>query len=217
MEAEKLKDFILGQGASEVGFSKPPDAPKGLDYAVTVVLKLSEYVISQINEKPTHAYFHHYRTVNAAIDNIILRTGLQIEAVGYRYFPVAASQSVKGLQGLYSHKTAARMAGLGFIGRNALFISNQFGCGVRLGTIFTDMPLLIEEISEPKSCGECNACVVACPAMAIKGVDFSPEIGRDAMLDALACSHYMKDKFQDIGRGSVCGICIKVCKYGKAD
>ena len=29
--------------------------------------------------------------------------------------------------------------------------------------------------------------------------------------DAEKCSKYMKEHFQDVGRGSVCGVCIKVC------
>jgi len=215
MTAEQLKDFILGLGASEVGFSKPSGAPQGLEYAITVVVKLSSYVLSQIDGRPTHAYFHHYRTVNAAIDNIILRTGLQLEEGGHKYYPIAASQSVNGLHGIFPHKTAARLSGLGFIGKNALFISNKFGCGVRLGTIFTDMPLPLPETHEESSCGDCNICVSACPAMAIKGVQFSPDIGRDAMVDAKACSDYMKDKFQDIGRGAVCGVCVRVCPHTK--
>jgi epoxyqueuosine reductase len=73
---------------------------------------------------------------------------------------------------------------------------------------------LIENLNSEKAkinCVNCNKCVKACPAMAIKGVEWYPGISRDEIIDAKACSEYMNQKFKHIGRGSVCGICIKVC------
>ncbi len=60
--------------------------------------------------------------------------------------PVAASQSQpengkRTHRGLYSHKKAAVIAGLGTVGRNSLFIHHTHGPRVRLGTVFTDFPL----------------------------------------------------------------------------
>ena len=38
---------------------------------------------------------------------------------------------------------------------------------------------------------------------------------REEMFDAQKCSEYMKRKFQHIGRGAVCGICMEVCPHKK--
>ena len=46
-----------------------------LPYAVSIVVKLSDYVVDEIDGAPTFAYFQHYRTVNAFIDRAILQTG----------------------------------------------------------------------------------------------------------------------------------------------
>ena len=143
-----------------------------------------------------------------------LADDLEIGKLGYNYICVGASQSTGGYVSHFPHKTAARLAGLGYIGKSCLFISEKYGHAVRLGTILTDMPF---EVGKPleKDCGECNICKTKCPAMAIRGVNFREGIEREEMYDAKACSEYMKNKFQHIGRGAVCGICIKNCPKAK--
>ena len=205
MDFESLKTLC---GFYTYGVS---DTPYGdLPHAISLVFKLSTSVTEQIKEGPTHAYFHHYRTVNAAIDRAIYLIGTQIEAEGYRYFPIAASQSVEGYQGLFSHKEAAARAGLGVIGRNGLFIANGVGPCVRLGTLFTDMPL--ESVNRtPKGCQGCGRCARLCPAQAIYNLDFDPAHPEKDLLDRRACSEHMKRAYQKIGRGAVCGICMANC------
>ncbi|KAI4453028.1 atp-dependent rna helicase rhle-related [Holotrichia oblita] len=149
----------------EIGFSK---IDFDLPYAVSIVVPLSRYVINQIEDEPSFEYFHHYRTVNAFIDNALLKCGLEIASMGYEYLCVGASHSTGGYSGVFQHKTAARLAGMGYIGKNALFISNKYGPAVRLGTIATDMPF---DVGAPikADCGDCDICKRACPAMAIRG------------------------------------------------
>ena len=108
------------------------------------------------------------------------------------------------------------MSGLGRIGKSSLFIDNDFGSGVRLGTILTDMELPISEIKDKENnCEKCNNCVKFCPAKAIKGNLWNENISTDELVDVIACNDYMRNNFMGTGRGSVCGICIKVCPENK--
>lgn len=211
-----LTQLCTDEGVYEVGFSMPPDAPDGLPYAVTIVCALSDAVIDEIGDAPTFSYFHHYRTVNAFIDATLLRAGMLLQREGYKYIPIPASQSIKtdGERthfGRYSHKKAAALAGLGTVGRSSLFLHNRLGARVRLGTLFTDCPVADENSSPAFSCGSCRACVSACPSGAITGEDWAPGQARDIIVDAARCSSFMRDNFTGIGRGAVCGICMKVC------
>lgn len=215
---DKIRALAIEQGAWEVGFSKiePSDEYPSLDNAVTVVVKLSDSVVNAITDKPTYTYFHHYRTVNALIDRITLRIGMFLEQNGSNYACVPASQSHgREYHGLYSHKQAAIAAGLGSIGRNALFMSEKYGPKVRLGTVLTDMDLSLgyKKPLEKNLCSDCMLCVKACPAMALSGEAFDLENPDKKIVDAASCSQYMKEKFQLIGRGSVCGICMRKCPY----
>lgn len=212
---EKIREFLLENGAGEVGFcSLTEENPFGLGYAVSFDIPLSEAIVDGICGKPTHTYFHHYRTVNALIDNLALRAGLMLGREGFSYAPIPASQSVNGMQGIFSHKYAASLSGLGFVGKSGLFLSHKFGPRVRLGTILTDCDFGTENVDVRCLCGDCTACAEACPAMAIRGEEWAAGEERDKIIDAKACSDYMKREFQHIGRGAVCGICMRVCPRG---
>ena len=76
---------------------------------------------------------------------------------------------------------------------------------IRLGTVFTNLDLKAENKIAENECGECKICINKCPAMAIS----------EAGIDRKSCSDYMKKAYQHIGRGSVCGICIKTCPKNK--
>ena len=214
---KEIKDFLINSGAGDVGFCKlNNDNDFNLQYAVSFVIPLSDAIVDSITDEPTHTYFHHYRTVNTLIDNISLRCGLMLSAKGYNYVPIPASQSVKGTFGIFSHKYAATLSGLGTVGKSGLFISHKYGPRVRLGTILTDCKFEIEVVKDIKClCGECRECVIHCPAQAITGNEWTPDDDRSVIIDAKACSDFMKNKFQHIGRGAVCGICMKVCPKGK--
>ena len=220
---QTLKTTLENQGVCDVGFCKLPDGFDGLDYAVSIVLPLSEAIIDEITDKPTYTYFHHYRTVNAYIDRLLLEAGLLLQQHGWRYIPIAASQSspkttVREHVGRYSHKKAAALAGMGTIGKSTLFLHHKQGPRVRLGTLLTNCPLPETQLAMPVSpCGNCHICVQACPAGAIKDKAWEPNLTREYLFDAQACNQYMRQHFMQIGRGSVCGICVKVCPFSQPE
>lgn len=215
-----LKQNLIDFGADIVGFSKLPNSPikdqPNLTYAVTVAVKISNAVLKTINQRPTIEYFHEYRTANALLDRITFLGARVIENLGFNAFPIAASQSTaedKSLfKGLFSHKIGARLSGLGFIGKSGLFISTKYGSKVRLATILTDMPVESELPIIENGCGDCEICKKACPAGAISGIIYEEGMQREDFFSAEKCSRHMKT-YNDVGRGAVCGICIKVCKY----
>ncbi len=229
-------DAVRSWGAGDVAVSRPGDGPAGLPFAVSLALRLSDAVIDEIDDEPTYTYFHHYRTANAFLDRLALQAGLYLQGRGARYLPVAASQSAPDsgadgafpyggpFAGRYSHKKAACLSGLGAMGRSNLFLHRQWGPRVRLVTVFTDwkelealcgsgsetggaIPDRIGPALSPR-CAGCERCVAACPALAI---GHSPD---GPVFDPAKCSAWMKKEYRHIGRGAVCGICMRVCPSG---
>ncbi|MBQ8726046.1 MAG: epoxyqueuosine reductase [Clostridia bacterium] len=218
MKEREIEELLLSGGASLVGFSDIGESPiknqPDLRYAVTIVYKLSNAVLKTIESRPTIAYFQHYRAVNARLDSLALDVVRYIENQGYDAFPIAASQSTNddksAYRGIFAHKTGACLSGVGYIGKNALLYTKEFGSKVRLATVLTNMPLERQRDIIVGGCGSCEICKKACPAGAISGLNFTVGMQREDFFDAEKCSSHMKT-YKDVGRGAVCGICIKVC------
>lgn len=200
-------------GFADLSILPETKKPYGMPRAVSVMVPLSKAVLSQVVEAPTITYFSHYRSVNRMIDMIVTSLCLELESRGYPSLPVAASQSdpKQFYRGVFSHKIAAALSGKGTIGKNALFVHKDYGSMVRLGTVLTEAPVQCEKILPSSPCGTCQICRRVCPAMAIEGHSWTAESSEASLIDAKACSDYMKFAFQDIGRGVVCGLCIAHC------
>ncbi len=215
---QTLEDLMYQEGIDVFGTSDVssyvPEVFSKTPYAVTIGAVLSRAVIKAVKKGPTKNYFHHYRTANAFLDMCAFKCVVYLQRNGYEAVAIPASQTTNsaGIAADFSHKIAANLAGLGFVGKSGLFITDKFGPGVRFATVLTNLKLEGNAIGEPK-CGDCNLCVAACPCGAIVGNMWKKGIARDDIVDASLCNRFMKDKFKMIGRGSVCGICIAVCPY----
>ncbi len=210
-----IKEKLLAFGVSDIGFCKTDESMGGFNNAISIVVRLSEGIMEEVVDEPTHTYFNHYRTVNFFIDQALLQIGLILQKHGYKYLTVAASQSINiegwNFKGRFSHKAVARQAGLGSIGNSSLFLHREYGPYVRLGTIFTNADLEREKEIEENPCTNCNICRDVCPSGAITGKNWYEGCDRSVIFNAQKCSDHMKKAYKHIGRGAVCGLCISHC------
>jgi len=68
--------------------------------------------------------------------------------------------------GPVAEKPWAMQAGLGWIGKNGLLLTREYGSWVFLGVILTTLPL-IPDRTHTAHCGTCSRCLEACPTQAI--------------------------------------------------
>lgn len=210
-----LKKFCRGLGVDLFGVADISGIKKDFmlgghilgcfDKAISLGVRLSWVALEEIKDAPTKLYFHHYRTANAALDQTAFRVGNHIQNKGYSSLPIAASQILdwQEQKAHLSHKEIARLAGLGWIGRNNLLVNPKFGAQLRLATILTDMPLKLDKPMQ-NGCLECRRCVKACPAQAIK---------EDAAgFDHAACFAKLKEfQKQHLVEQYICGVCVNAC------
>ena len=115
-------------------------------------------------------------------------------------------------------RSYARMAGLGWIGKNTCLINQQSGSWFFLGELLVS--LAIEPDSPaPDRCGTCTRCIDACPTSAIV------PMGPDYAVDSRLCISYFTIEL----RGSIpeehragmgphifgCDICQDVCPWNR--
>lgn len=212
---EELKDFALNRGASlfgvcelrpdEESISLPKGLLKNLNRAISMAVRLSDEILEEIVDKPTKLYFHHYRAINNFLDQLAISLQQFIQKYGFRALPIPASQILdwQRQRGHLSHKRFARLAGIGWLGRNNLIVSPRYGSRIRLVTVLTDMPLSVDEPLE-EGCGDCKECIAVCPANSIK--EDKKEFDHISCYEKL--KEFRKDGYVD---QYICGICVKVC------
>ena len=113
-------------------------------------------------------------------------------------------------------KMAARLAGLGWIGKCCLLVTPSVGPRVRWGSVLTDAPLNYTKKPMKDGCGECHECVDICPVKAFTGEPFREEDPREIRYNAHKCDTYLS-KLEKTSALGVCGMCLYVCPYGKSD
>ncbi len=142
----------------------------------------------------------------------VLALAQYIRNLGYR---AVASLNDTALAIPYALK-----AGLGEYGRHGLLITKEYGPRVRLGKVFTDLPLAHDRPTRfgvREFCEICRRCTDACPPKAIAGGAPSAETHnasnirgvRKWTVDAEKCVGFW------VGQNSDCSICIRVCPYNK--
>jgi epoxyqueuosine reductase len=115
-------------------------------------------------------------------------------------------------------REAAARAGVTVFGKNTLAITRRHGSWVVLGALITDAEMAPTHRSPEQpawdACGECRACIDACPTDAIVA---------DGVLDARLCLSYLSqsrletlpyvEAFEDRVYG--CDICQDVCPWNR--
>lgn len=112
-------------------------------------------------------------------------------------------------------KAWARKSGLGWIGRNSLLITKQFGSYVFIGELIVNIDLDYDEPAAG-SCGSCKKCIDACPTKALS---------EPYQVDCTKCISYYtieyRGRLPEKLRSSFnkwvygCDICQDVCPWNK--
>jgi epoxyqueuosine reductase len=217
IEWMKAHGIVLWGAADLRTFVTPQDETgQGFPFALSFVIPMSPPIMAGIQKGPNQAYADEYARVNELINSLSAGLASEIRVRGFRSKPLAASDRTDtvNIKGDFPQKTAATRAGLGWVGRHCQLITRPFGPWVRLGTVFTDMDLPCGPPMERNFCGRCTRCVEACPAEALKGGAWTPEVSREEILDVRACDQWKKEHYFQYHRGHNCGICAAVCPYG---
>lgn len=220
----ELKTVLVNHGADLVGIGDltqvPEDQRYGLPIGISVAVKYPKEIIQGISELPTLEYKQWYDSLNEKLDQIVTTGAEFLKEHGYQ--AVAKNRAQVGGYGAdctteLPHKTVATRAGLGWIGKCALLVTEQYGSMVRLSSILTDAPLETAEPVNQSKCGSCTACRDACPALAIYGTAWEPGLERHVLFDYQRCKETAQIRcLKGFGqRVDLCGKCIEVCPYTK--
>ncbi|MBL4933124.1 epoxyqueuosine reductase [Clostridium paridis] len=199
----ELTSKLKNLGASfikTVDISKlTPKENMGYNNAILIGIVLSPRYIYKLSKENTLDYSEFSEKEHRA-DILADWTEEFIVSKGYK----ASSQSERNLlqHDLFEseikttplpHKKVAVLAGVGWIGKNNLLVTNEYGSALCMCSVLTDAPLPIEksEMVMPK-CGDCTICKDICPAKVIHGTTWEVGIDRDLIVDVYNCVTCLK-------------------------
>ena len=221
MFEKELTDYLKELGASLIGFGDLSYINQKLNnnmkYGISIAVKLNHNVVKGIKNGSTKEYYDDYNKVNDILNNIADSCVKFINDKGYNAIGQTSTYitSDDNLTTPMPHKTVATRAGLGWIGKNALLITPEYGSAIRLTSVITDMPLKTNNSINESMCGTCAKCKTTCPAKAIKGSLWNVNSQREDLIDPYKCRKTARKLFKErVGiEITLCGKCIEVCPY----
>lgn len=131
------------------------------------------------------------------------------------YIPPTVQNDEEELAAPFSFKYAAVNAGLGWIGKNDVVITEKYGPRVRLSAILIDHPFTYgQRIIRSKCPDSCRKCVEACPYDALHDVKWEIEALRNDIIDYKLCNQKRSLYLEKHGRKNACGLCMAACPVG---
>jgi reductive dehalogenase len=191
------------------GVEKAPEISEELEHVIVVAIpmdyELIQTVPSALGSAATGLGYSNDATLLIALTQYI--RGLGYQAIG--------SLNDTALSIPYAIK-----AGLGEYGRNGLLITKEFGPRVRLGKVFTNMPLAHDrplQFGVREFCKICKRCARTCPSKSISyGEPSATPYSQSNIKGVRKWSVDVEKCFSFwAAQNSDCAICIRSCPYNK--
>ncbi len=215
---ENLKNILYGQGAVLVGVGDMSQVENcKFPYGISVAVPIPKQIVKDLQKEPTREYYEMCSVLNNRLDEIVSAGEEFLKSKGYEAF-AQTTNAVKvsaDRTTAIPHKTVATRAGIGWIGKNCLLVTEQYGGAIRLSSVLTDAPLIADEAVTCSRCGDCALCVKACPAKALQGVLWQVGIQREDIVNIESCHRKQEEMMRKrIGiKKDSCGKCFAVCRY----
>ncbi|MPQ32645.1 epoxyqueuosine reductase [Clostridium estertheticum] len=218
INSEELKEYLYDKGASLVGFANLKSiVDSEINHGISIAINIPVEVVKSICNGPNMDYFNQYHSLNNKLNEIANSGADYLQNKGYK--AVAQTTDVvkefSNYRTLLPHKTVATMSGLGWIGKNALLTTEEFGSSIRLTSIITNAKLDYGTPVRESKCGDCLKCKDACPGRAISGELWHVGIDRDEFINIINCRRKARQIANDkIAKEiTLCGKCIQICPY----
>ena len=150
------------------------------------------------------------------LERIVGRVEALLRENGTAYWvPPVAQRDEAELLAPFSFKYAATRAGIGWIGKNDVVITERYGPRVRLSAVLIDYPFACAAPVTRSRCPEgCRLCVDACPCRALKNTLWNADSLRADIIDYRRCNRMRSASIPRLGRKDSCGRCLAACPFG---
>lgn len=212
---EKIKEIFMEYPKIKFGFTKIDFSKYSKEYKCALIFAVPyshRLSVKTYNEQLFEKSICDARII---IDEVVPKLEAVFKESRVKYFvPPTAQNNEDKLVAPFSFKYAAVNAGLGWIGKNDVLITEN-GPMQRLSAILLDADIKCgQPIKESRCPDKCTKCVSACPHKALKGVIWNIKSKRQEIVDYHLCNKKRSLFIEKLGRKSSCGLCLVSCPYG---
>lgn len=207
---EEVQGYSKKLGVSKIGYAKLPRDLIFQNYgvlyenAIVLAMEMNKESIDKAPSQVTmNMVFGTYDDLGKAANKIteFLRN------LGY------AAQADHPLGGLVLFPPLAQKAGIGWVGKHGLLITQDYGPRVRLAAVYTtikNLPFVNTNNHEwiGDYCTICGICIKQCPAKAILDHSIQHSSGQITNISQLDCFEYFAQYYG-------CSICVKMCPFSQ--
>ena len=204
-----LEAYLLGLGASSVGYTRVPERwifqNKAILYTNAIVMTM-EMDKRRIDTAPSEEALETVLETYRDLGRIANKGTDYLRKRGY------SAQADHPLGGQALYPPLAQLAGLGWLGALGLIITPEHGPRVRLAAIYTsieNLPFFSAENEHQwveEYCAICHVCIHKCPVQAIMPEPQRHENGQITHIINGLCFPHFSDY-------DGCSVCIAVCPF----
>ena len=221
----EITELLNQRGCNIIGFanlcSLPQESRQGFDYGILIALSFSKEAMLENKIGLPQRYSDEHDPMTKRLD--ALKKLLEDFLVGKGYdvcIDTPASIVDRDLlRSLLPLKTVGTLAGIGWIGKNAMLVTNEVGAALRITALLTNAPIECGvSICKSKCPTDCTICADVCPGNAPLGGIWETGLDRDSFFDAFACQTAGRSRAKellDIDDETRCGLCISNCPFTK--
>ena len=221
--SDEIRAYLNGLGCDIAGFADlrclPREARKNFDYGVLIALPFSKEAMEENKNGSPQRYSDEHEPMTKRLNELKALTADFLVCKGYSVLTEtpASVYDEETLRSPLPQKTVATLAGVGWIGRNAMLVTNEYGSAVRLTVLLTDAPLARGTPITKSLCGpDCTACMDVCPGKAPLGGLWEVGVDRDEFFNARACYTAGRARAKatlGIEGETRCGLCVSNCPF----
>lgn len=215
MIAEKIQQIFAKVPEVKYGYTDISYSPFSEEYRSALIVAVPYEEQLTLDNYTEERFEKSIQNARKKLEKILrdIEVALKEENIKY-YIPPVAQQNEEDLLAVFSFKYAAVNAGLGWIGKNDVLITEKYGPRVRLSAVLIDYPFESGRKITESRCKSCSKCVDICPHKALTGLNWDINALRNDLIDYHLCNQKRSAYIEKHGRKNACGLCMVVCPFG---
>ena len=225
---KEIAGLLKAEGCSIVGFADlcclPEEARLSFGKGILIALPFTREAMLENKNGLPQRYLAEHEPMTRRLGQLKKITLDFLKAKGYeaRGDTPASVIDHDALRSPLPQKTVATLAGVGWIGKNAMLVTEEAGSAVRVTVVLTNAPLACgTPVTKSRCAPGCTACADVCPGSAPLGGLWEAGAERESFFDAHACQAAARDRARERGDEllycgeAMCGLCVSNCPYTK--